>query len=245
MAHHFKKDISNTVVLYGHHAVFAALKNKKRHIFNLFCTPENEKTLKAAFENTPFNVVLKKEIEKLVGTSAVHQGYALVTNPLPNVSLEKICAQTKDKERCHVLILDQVTDVQNIGAIIRSAAAFGAEAIVVQDKNTPLENGAMAKASAGTIELIDIVRVTNLNRAIDFLKQNGFWIVGLDAHAKQKLDEIDRQTKLAFVLGSEGDGMRRLTQESCDLTVRLEINENVESLNVSNTAAIVLYELGK
>ncbi|HCU58881.1 MAG TPA: 23S rRNA (guanosine(2251)-2'-O)-methyltransferase RlmB [Alphaproteobacteria bacterium] len=235
----------NQIVLYGRHAVFSALKNPKRKVLKILVAPENEAEFKREFQNLPYQIASKKEIEKLAGQNAVHQGYVLLTYPLEQMFLEDLIEKTADKQRCHVLILDQVTDPQNIGAIIRSAAAFGTTAIIVQDKNAPLESGAMAKASAGTLEFMPIVRVTNLSRAIEALKKAGFWIVGMDGYAKQKLEDVDKNAKLAVVMGSEGSGMRRLIEESCDIKVRLAMDERVESLNVSVAAGIVLYELNK
>ena len=236
---------SNQVVLYGRHAVFSALKNEKRKIIKMLVAPENEAEFRKEFNNMPYQTAQKKEIEKFVGFNAVHQGYILITYPLEPMFLEDLINETANKQKCHVLILDQVTDPQNVGAIIRSAAAFNATAIIVQDKNTPQESGAMAKASAGTIEFVPMVRVTNLTRAIEQLKKAGFWIVGMDGYAKQKIDEVDKNSKLAVIMGSEGAGMRRLIEEACDIRVRLDINERVESLNVATAAAIVLYELDK
>ena len=241
----FQKNKSTQVVLYGRHAVFQALKNPKREVIKLMILPENEKQIKENFKNIIYQVVQKKELEKILPPQAVHQGFALVTKPLAPVFLEDILQKSQSLESCHILILDQVTDPQNVGAIVRSAAAFDTLAVIVQDKNTPLESGAMAKAAVGTMELVPLVRVTNLSRAIESLKKAGFWIVGMDGYAHQKIDEIDKNTKLAVVMGSEGSGMRRLTQEACDITVRLDINPEVESLNVSAAAAIVLYELNK
>ncbi len=241
----FKKNTSNIVVLYGRHAVFAALENQKRQIIQLICTPENRTELEQKFPHLSPVLKTKKEIEAIVGPNAIHQGFVLTASPLENIYLQDLCEQTQNLAKCRVLILDQVTDPQNVGAIIRSAAAFNASAVIVQDKNTPSESGVIAKASAGTIEFLPLIRVTNLSRAIEILKKSGFWIVGMDAHAQQKIDEIDKNSKLAIIMGSEGSGMRRLIQESCDITVRLDINPCVESLNVSTAASIILYELNK
>ncbi len=232
-------------VLYGRNAVFSALRNKKRKIIKVLIAPENEAEFKKQFPNIAYQIVLKKEFEKIFSPNAVHQGYALYTKPLPKVYLEDIIAQTNEQKKCHVLILDHLTDPQNIGAIIRSAAAFESAAVILQDKNAPHESAAMAKAAAGTMEFVPLVYVTNIARAIETLKKAGFWVVGMDGYAKHKIDEIDKDAKLAVVMGSEGSGMRRLIEESCDITVRLDINAQVESLNVSTAAAIVLYELHK
>lgn len=236
---------TSQVVLYGHHAVFEALKNPKRKIIKVLISPENEALFKKEFPSVMYQRADKKEIEKLIGVNAVHQGFVLITKPLETISLEDVIDQTAEESRCVVLILDQVTDPQNIGAIMRSAAAFGVKAIIVQDKNAPIEGGAMAKASAGTIEFMPVVRATNLSRAIESLKKAGFWIVGMDGYATQTLQDIDKNAKLAVVMGNEGAGMRRLIQEACDMTVRLDMNPKVESLNVSVAAAIMLYELRK
>lgn len=233
----------NQLIIYGRHAVMAALQNPYRQIEKLLCTAENAAEITRKFPDIYPIVTDKRDIDRLLSPEAVHQGFALYCKPLEGMSIEELCAKSERMDNAHVLILDQVTDPQNIGAIIRSAAAFGALAVIVQDKNSPEESGAMAKAAAGTLELIPMVRVTNLSRAIDTLKKAGFWAVGMDGYAKTTIDEMDKNGKLAVIMGSEGAGMRRLVEESCDLTVRLPIAENVESLNVSTAAAVVLYEL--
>ena len=243
--HDNSKSNSSGLVLYGRHAVMSAIENPNRRIHKIVCTAENASEIRAKYPNINLVTADRKDIDKLVPPEAVHQGYALFCNPLDNLSIEELCANTANDTRCNVLILDQVTDPQNIGAIIRSCAAFGTKAVIVQDKNSPQESGAMAKAAAGTMEIVPVVRVINLSRAIETLKKNGFWIVGMDGYAKDNVDKIDKNAKLAVVMGSEGAGMRRLIEESCDITVRLPINEKVESLNVSTAAAVVLYELSK
>ncbi len=240
-----KKMNTNGVILYGRHAVMAALENPARKIHKLVCTSDNAVSLRAKYPNLNIVIADKKDIDKLVPADAVHQGFVLYCSELDNLSIEELCTMTANDKKCNVLILDQVTDPQNIGAIIRSCAAFGTKALIVQDKNSPTESGAMAKAAAGTMEFLPIVRVTNLARAIETLKKNGFWVVGMDGYAKDNVDKIDKNAKLAVIMGSEGSGMRRLIEESCDITVRLPINEKVESLNVSTAAAVVLYELSK
>ena len=233
------------LVLYGRHAVMAALENPARKIQKLVCFAENATSVRAKYPHVNIVVADKKEIDKLVGVDSVHQGYALYCSELEGLSIEELCHITADKQKCNVLILDQVTDPQNIGAIIRSCAAFGTTAVIVQDKNSPQESGSMAKAAAGTMEIVPVVRVTNLARAIETLKKNGFWIVGMDGYAKENVDKLDKNAKLAVIMGSEGSGMRRLIEESCDITVRLPIDPRVESLNVSTAAAVVLYELSR
>lgn len=238
------KQIKTSLLLYGRHAVLAALKNPRRHISKLLCTKENAEEFRRISPVAP-QIVERREIDKLLPAEAVHQGVALFCSELPPVALEDIIAAAENKENCHILILDQVTDPQNIGAIIRSAVAFDTLALIVQDKNAPAETGSMAKAAAGMIELLPICRVTNLSRAIEQLKQAGFWIIGMDGYAQTTADRLRKGGKTAIVMGSEGKGMRRLVEESCDVTVRLPINPQVESLNVSTAAAVILYELNK
>jgi len=236
---------SDQVILYGRHAVWAALANPQRRIEKLVCSEENAAEVKKQFPKLTVLTAPKKEIDKLLPADAPHQGYALYTRPLESPALEDICAAAQDMPQCRVVVLDQVTDPQNIGAIIRSAAAFGALAVVMQDKNAPRESGAMVKAAAGTFEIVPLVRVTNLSRALDMLKNSGFWVVGMDGYATQTIDRLDKSGRLAVVMGSEGTGMRRLVEENCDVSVRLPISDKVESLNVSTAAAIVLYELSR
>ena len=243
--HDIQKSTSTGLVLYGRHAVMSALENPNRKIKKLVCTSENATEIREKYASLNVVVADKKDIDKLVPADAVHQGYALFCSELDSLSIEELCYDTADDTRCSVLILDQVTDPQNIGAIIRSCAAFGVKAVIVQDKNSPQESGSMAKAAAGTLEFVPVIRVTNLARAIETLKKNGFWIVGMDGYATETVDKIDKNAKLGVVMGSEGSGMRRLIEESCDITVKLPINPKVESLNVSTAAAIVLYELSK
>ena len=233
------------LILYGRHAVLSALQNPQRKIFKLLCTKENADEIKRVAPNQPFNIVERKDIDRLFSNDAVHQGFALYCSELPSYSIEEIIALANKKETCHILILDQVTDPQNIGAIIRSCVAFECLALILQDKNSPSETGAMVKSSAGTIEYLPICRVTNLSRCIERLKEAGFWIVGMDGYAKQNISQVDKSGKIAVIMGSEGKGMRRLVEEACDINVRLPINEKVESLNVATAAAIVLYELNK
>jgi len=236
-----KNENKNQVILYGRHAVISALKNPNRKKIKLLCTKEVAHELK---QYSP-QIVERKEIDKLLPPDSVHQGFALICTPLPPVDLEYIISQSENTDNCHILILDQVTDPQNIGAIIRSALAFNTLALIVQDKNSPQETRSMAKSSAGLIEYLPIVRVTNLSRTIERLKEAGFWTIGMDGYAQTTVAELKKGGKNAIIMGSEGKGMRRLVEENCDITVRLPMNEKAESLNVSTAAAIMLYEINK
>jgi 23S rRNA (guanosine2251-2'-O)-methyltransferase len=233
------------VLLYGRHAVLAALDNPRRKINKVLCTKETFEELKNTGHKNLVRVVDKKEIDRLLPPDSVHQGLLAYGQELENYAIEEIIALANEKERCCVLILDQVTDPQNIGAIIRSAVAFDCLALILQDRNAPRESGAMAKAAAGQLEHLPVCRVTNLSRAMEQLKKSGFWTVGMDGRAQTTIDKIDKNGRTAVVMGSEGSGMRRLIEENCDLTAKLPVSPQVESLNVSAAAAITLYELNR
>ncbi|MBR2273910.1 MAG: 23S rRNA (guanosine(2251)-2'-O)-methyltransferase RlmB [Alphaproteobacteria bacterium] len=233
------------LIIYGRHAVLSALKNPKRQIHKLLITSENRAEIEHTAPNLSYIVADKKEFARILGNEAVHQGFALFCSRLETYDIADLIALSEQRGQCHILILDQVTDPQNIGAIIRSCVAFDTLGLIMQDKNSPIESGAMDKAAAGTIEFLPIARVTNLNRAIENLKQAGFWIIGMDGYAQTTIDKINKSGKTAIIMGSEGKGMRRLVQENCDTSVKLPISPNVESLNVSTAAAIALYELNK
>jgi len=237
--------MKNQVIIYGKHAVLAALANPERQISKLMCIRESLSEVKGKIADSKIVVVDRKEIDKLLPREAVHQGLALFADKLRGYAIEEVCALADEEGSGCVLILDQVTDPQNVGAIVRSCTAFGALALIVQDKNSPEESGALLKAAAGTYEFLPVCRVTNLSRTIDQLKRAGFWAIGMDGSAKSTVDKLDKNGKLAIVMGSEGSGMRRLVEETCDMTVKLPISQRVESLNVSTAAAIVLYEVSK
>lgn len=239
------KNTKQSLILYGKHVVLSALNNPNRKISKILCTKENADLIRKASPQAAFTIVDRKEIDKILPHDAVHQGLAAYSSELPSASLEDIITQADELEKCHILILDQVTDPQNIGAIIRSCVAFNTLALILQDKNSPSETGAMVKASAGTIEHLPICRVTNLSRAIEQLKKAGFWVIGMDGYATTTVDKMNKSGKTAIIMGSEGKGMRRLIEESCDSTIKLPMNEKVESLNVSTAATIVLYEINK
>lgn len=238
----------SSVILYGRHPVMAAIANPERGVSKILCTKDIFDELKEHCQKHNINLALlntvdRREIDRVVPREAVHQGFAVYCSELPEYSLEDICILSDQTEDSHVLVLDQVTDPQNIGAIIRSCVAFNTLALIMQDKNSPNETGAMTKASAGTIEHLPICRVTNLSRAIHQLKDAGFWTVGMDGYATTTIDKMNKKGKIAIIMGSEGKGMRRLVEESCDTTVKLPTSDKVESLNVSTAAAIALYEV--
>jgi len=232
--------------LWGHHAVAAALKNPHRKFVRLVATEDAAAELAGLLDGaSPIDpqIMNRDTITKLLPPGAVHQGVALLAKTLKPWQLEDIIAHLGEVERAIVVILDQVTDPHNIGAILRSAAAFGAVAVVLPDRNAPEISGTLAKSASGAVEHVPLVRVVNLNRTLELLKKAGFWSVGLAGEAEQTLASHKLNGRVALVLGSEGDGLRRLTREACDLMARLPTQGPVASLNVSNAAAIALYEL--
>jgi 23S rRNA (guanosine2251-2'-O)-methyltransferase len=227
--------------LYGLHAVKAALTNKRRVIRRAVATSGALERLAAGFEerNIQPKLVSAHEVGALVGADAVHQGVALEVQMLPDVALEDVLASLKEAKP--LILLDQVTDPHNVGAILRSAAAFGAGAVISPRDHAPQETAVMAKASSGGIEIVPLVTVTNLAQCMETLKKHDYWCVGLEGEAKQTITQAKLSRKTALVMGTEGKGLRRLTAERCDLLVKLPISPQMESLNVSNAAAIALY----
>ncbi|MEI9982777.1 MAG: 23S rRNA (guanosine(2251)-2'-O)-methyltransferase RlmB [Aliidongia sp.] len=229
--------------LWGRHAVLAALANPDRKLLRLVATEENAEELRALAQGPVLQVLSKDELQRLLPPSAVHQGMALVAKPLKPLAVEDVLERLGERSDGIVVALDQVTDPHNIGAVLRSAAAFGAAALIVPDRNAPDISGTLAKSASGAVEHVPLVRVVNLNRALEQLKKAGFWTVGLDGGAERTLASHNLSGRVCLVLGSEGDGLRRLTREACDLMARLPTGGPVASLNVSNAAAIALYEL--
>ena len=237
------------VWLHGLHPVGAALANPSRRLRRLLLTEDAEAALlarqaplgAAAWRIAPERAD-RARIAALLPEDAVHQGAALLAEPLPPLPLDRALAHTLGP----VLVLDQVTDPRNVGAILRSAAAFGAAAMVLQDRHAPPETGTLARAASGALEMVPVVREVNLARALAALKKAGLWVVGLDAAAPVTLAQVAGGLggrRVALVLGAEGEGLRRLTRETCDELARLPIAAEMESLNVSAAAAVALYEL--
>jgi len=231
--------------IYGHHTVLAALNNPRRNVLRIIATTQAAAKLSCTIETTLIEFVTPKEIQRLTGANAVHQGIAAKVTHLDKRSLADILTQTADKEQALLVILDQVTDPRNIGAIVRSAAAFKVDALIQQERNSPSANHSMAKAASGGLEHIDLVAVPNVKRAIEKLKKNGFWIIGLDSNAEHSLHETELPERCCLVFGAEDSGLRRLTLKACDKAVRIPISSNTDSLNISNAAAVVMYEFSR
>ena len=230
-----------TVWLYGHHAIAAALANPARRLRRLLLTDEAEaaisKHLAPPWAISPERVD-RGRLDQLLGRDVVHQGAALLADPLAPPSLQSVLEKPGV-----IVVLDQVTDPRNVGAIMRSAAAFGAAAVITQDRNAPEETGGLAKAASGALETLPLLRAVNIARTIIALKAANVWCIGLDAAGKPLSGPAFADRRVALVLGAEGEGLRRLTKETCDEIAGLTIAGAVESLNVSAAASVALYEL--
>lgn len=229
--------------IYGLHAVSAALNNPARRIRRLVATAEATDRLLQAVPQARPERVDRQAIDALLPPGAVHQGAALLADPLEQPALEEIIDRASEESL--VVLLDQVTDPHNIGAVLRSAAAFGALAVVQTERGAPGATGIVAKTASGALEVVPLVTVTNLARGLDKLHRAGFWRIGLAGEAERTLAEVAPSGRTALVLGAEGKGLRRLSREHCDLLARLPTRPPVASLNISNAAAVALYELNR
>jgi 23S rRNA (guanosine2251-2'-O)-methyltransferase len=239
--------------LYGRHAVAAALANPERVWRRLIVLAGEEAEAEARLatarasrrgDGEPLRALDRAALEALLPGGAVHQGWALEVEPLVPPDLDDLLRASEIAAgRVIVVVLDQVTDPHNVGAVLRSAAAFGVAAVIVAEHAAPPATGTLAKAASGALDIVPLVRVVNLARALDRLKEAGFWCCGLDADAPGPLAALDLGRRAALVLGSEGGGLRRLVRERCDYLARLPTLPALPSLNVSNAAAIALYEL--
>jgi 23S rRNA (guanosine2251-2'-O)-methyltransferase len=225
--------------MYGWHTVTAALGNPARHVRKLLATENAARRLaEEGFAHKP-DVVRPSAIAERLLPDAVHQGLYLETDPLPAPAIEDLPAKGI------VLVLDQITDPHNVGAIFRSAAAFAASAIVTTQRHSPDATGALAKAASGALELVPLINVQNLARALEALKQKGFLVIGLDSSGDGDLAALALRDPLALVLGAEGKGLRQLTKETCDHVARIDLPGKIKSLNVSNAAALTLYVVNR
>jgi len=230
-------DAEGPVALYGWHTVTAALRNPARRLRRLLATENAARRLAEEGVTSPLapEIVRPSAIAERLLPDAVHQGLYLETDPLPSPAIEDVPAQGV------VLVLDQITDPHNVGAIFRSAAAFAATAIVTTQRHSPEATGALAKAASGALETVPLVSVQNLARGLAALKASGFLVIGLDGSGKADLAALPLRAPLALVLGAEGRGLRQLTKETCDHVARIALPGVLKSLNVSNAAAIALY----
>lgn len=235
--------------LFGFHAVSEAFLNEDRSVEALYITDQAG----AGFEdilieaksrglNRPSpKTIDKNALDKLCPAGAVHQGVGLVCSGLPEYSVQDLIIRSSQQERSCILMLDQVTDPHNVGAILRSACAFGASGAIMQSRHAPMLDGILAKTACGAIEHVPVAYETNLSRAIEELQKNGFFAIGLDERGEVELPDFTPPEKTVLVLGAEGPGLRRLIKENCDQLLRLPMAGTMPSINVSNAAAVALY----
>ncbi len=247
--------LANQVWVYGKHPVFAALLNSKRKIYQILITKNSEADLKLFIADKKIN--LNQNLIKIVDNDylsglfpfgSTHQGFALKTSPIAIIPYSQFLDKIKNLDKKNLpplLILDNLTDPQNIGAMVRSAVAFGFKNIVITERNFPIHSAVIAKAASGMLEMVELIAAQNLNNFLADLKKLGYWSVGLDGFAKSSISEAKNYHPIAFVIGSEGEGIRRLVKENCDILVKIPMSGEVESLNASNAAAIAMYEISR
>jgi 23S rRNA (guanosine2251-2'-O)-methyltransferase len=240
------------LLIYGKHPVFLCLELQKRQTYKIFISKNNQQTLLDFLQKNNLNnlskliqIVDNKFFDNLLGKNAVHQGFALEVSKIAMQNqfelLEKL--HNNRQNLPNILLLDQLSDPQNIGAVIRTAVAFDVLHIVFSKHNSCLENNTIIKASAGNIEFANLIEVTNFNDLLHKLKDLGYWSVGLSAKGSNNLNDLKKYQPLAIVVGSEGFGIRQLVAKNCDLLVSIATNPQVESLNVSVATAILLHNL--
>jgi 23S rRNA (guanosine2251-2'-O)-methyltransferase len=233
----FRRPSPELAAIYGFHAVREALRNQNRACLDLFATPAAAEKLAEdlAARSVPLHIVEPEALAARLGADAVHQGVLLEARPLPALDVTEI-----ENKSGLVLALDQITDPHNVGAILRTAAAFAVDAIIVTERNAPEFSGVLAKTASGGLEHAPLVEVVNLARALDQLGKAGYLRVGLDSEGPASLEKTPLSRPVALVLGAEGKGLRRLTREKCDVLARLDMPGAIKSLNVSNACAVAL-----
>ncbi|VTZ49195.1 RNA methyltransferase, TrmH family, group 3 [Methylocella tundrae] len=233
----FRRPAPDLMALYGFHAVREALRVRKRRLLDIYATKAAAQKLSADIEAAGLSVhiVEAEDLSRRLGANAVHQGVMLEARPFEPLDISDI-----ESKSGVVLVLDQITDPHNVGAILRTAAAFRVDALVMTERHAPEMTGVLAKAASGGLEHVPIVHVVNLARALESLSDIGYLRVGLDSEGETTLTEAQLTRPLALVLGGEGKGLRRLTRENCDLVARLDMSGPIKSLNVSNACAVAL-----
>lgn len=239
----------DAVLMWGLHAVRAAWLNPKRRCFRLWLTDAGKANMDSALveakeqllKRPDVKIVDRFELDRLTPPGSVHQGIVLEVAPLPEPMLHGIISA--DNPPDILVMLDQVTDPHNVGAILRSAAAFGAGAVIMTERNAPIMTGVQAKSASGATEYVDHIHVVNLARTIDDLQKAGYWCVGLAEEGEKQLSQLDLSGRTVLILGNEGEGLRQLTRKKCDELAKLPTGGAIGSLNVSNAAAVALYEI--
>ena len=233
----FRRAASGVAVLYGFHAVREALRGKRRKLLDIYATEAAARRLEGEIAGAGLcpHIVEASDLAHRLGAGAVHQGAMLEALPLPPLDFSDIVSKSGI-----ILVLDQITDPHNAGAILRTAAAFGVDALVMTERHAPELAGVAAKAASGGLEHVAVVRVVNLARALEELGESGYLRLGLDSEAELSLATAPLRRPIALVLGGEGKGLRRLSRENCDFLVRLDMPGAIKSLNVSNACAVAL-----
>jgi 23S rRNA (guanosine2251-2'-O)-methyltransferase len=233
--------MKNSYLIYGKHSALAALENKNRKITEILCSKDFFYEHKVKVEKYQFKITDNKELNKLL-PNILHQGIAVRAQPVTIYDLKELDFSDPNYK---IAILDQITDSHNIGAIIRSAAAFNINTIILTSNNSPDENGVIAKTACGGLEIVSLVKAINLQSTITYLKKHGFWVIGMDGDTDTIISHQILEGKTCLVLGSEGEGMRQLTRKNCDIIAKIPISSKMESLNVSTAAAIAFFEMSK
>lgn len=248
------KPPQNGLLIWGRHAVIAALQNSDRRIATLYASEDSAAELESGIaalasdrraELPPITIIEKRRLDAIGDgdAKAVHQGMVVAAWPLDPPPLEDLLAEIGSGPT-RLIMLDQLSDPRNVGAIMRSARAFGAHAIIATHRNAPEENGNLARAATGALEHVPLVRVVNLARAIEALQEADITVAGLAGDGPMDIGDLASMPRLAIVMGAEGPGLRRLTRDHCDHLVSIPIDPTADSLNVSNAAAIALYAAG-
>ena len=239
-----KKRQNSDYWIYGHHAVVGALMNENRVKYEVYFTSEAEKKLKNEIKLNNINVIpfkrTRDEIDLLLKGISNHQGICLRVEKIQTPQLSDFI-KIMNKEKSIIFLLDQLDDPQNVGAIFRSALAFNIDGIILTDHNSVAENSFLAKTASSAIDKVPFTKIQNISSCVKILKDKGYWIYGLDMKAQSSITDIKFPNKIVFVLGSESKGMRRVTSSLCDENLRIKMSDNLESLNVSNTAAIMMF----
>ena len=233
----------------GKHAVIEALKNEKRKVLNIFLTEESKKTIhrnnprKNLLKDIKIYFKTKKELDKYCKNDGIqHQGFVAEVEHIEGPDLKQFI---KNKDELNFVCLDEVTDPRNIGSLIRSAASFNLDGLIVKERHFPKESKLMYKSSSGSIEHLNIFQVSNINTTLKYLRDKNFWVYGFDANSKKDFTEIKWGGKNILLFGSEGFGLKKHTSKYTDFFVKIKINEDIESLNISNSAAIVFHYINQ
>nr|AAR05334.1 predicted tRNA/rRNA methyltransferase [uncultured marine alpha proteobacterium HOT2C01] len=239
-----KKRQNSDYWIYGHHAVVGALMNENRVKYEVYFTSEAEKKLKNEIKLENINVIsIKKtrdEIDLLLKGISNHQGICMRVEKLQTPKLSDFI-NNLNEERSIIFLLDQLDDPQNVGAIFRSALAFNIDGIILTNTNSVTENSFLAKTASSALDKVPFIKIQNISSCIKILKDSGYWIYGLDMKAERSITETTFPKKIVFILGSESKGMRKITDSLCDEGLKIKMSDNLESLNVSNTAAIIMF----